>query len=116
MFVYDSIIVDIEDKSAQSITSRPINEQIIQVSDGQERLYFMNEQEIKISVVAPSDSTSRVGILWETPVQFTDALYGAMIPNTAKFATGQSFIEKVNMLPMKSIFAGVKNCTEGLEL
>lgn len=97
MFVNDYIIVDIEDRSAQSITTRPINEQLIQVADGQDRLYPVSEQEIKISVVSPSDSTSFLGILWETPVQFTDALYGAMIPNTAEFAKGQTFDEKVNV-------------------
>ena len=91
MFINNSIIVNIEDKSAQSITSRPINEQLVQIANGQDQLYKVNEQEIKISVVTP------LGMLHEIPIQFTDALYGAKIPNTAKFAKGERFTEKVNI-------------------
>jgi len=91
MFVSDTIVVDIEDKSAQSITSRPINEQLTNIADGQDQLFLVNVQEIKISVVTP------LGMLHEIPIQFTDALYGAKIPNTAEFGKGENFIEVANV-------------------
>lgn len=91
MFISNSIIVDIEDRSAQSITSRPINEQLTNIADGRDHLFLINEQVIKISVVTP------LGMLHEIPIQFTDALYGAKIPNTAEFGKGEKFIEVVKI-------------------
>jgi len=91
MFISNSVIIDIVDKSAQSITSRPINEQIVYVADGRPNQFLANVQEVKISVVTP------LGMLHETPVQFTDALYGAMVPDTAEFARGQVFKEVVHI-------------------
>jgi hypothetical protein len=97
-YISDVIVVDIIDRCVQSITSFPINEQFIQLNN-QENLFLVNGQEIKISVVTP------LGMLHEIPVQFTDALYGASIPNTAEFGKGQVFQEIVNIFNK----AGIKN-------
>lgn len=86
--------MDIADKSAQSITSRPLTEELVYVADGQTRYsdYYISEQTIKISTTTVS------GMLHEIPVQFTDALYGAKIPDTAEFGKGQYFITRVDIL------------------
>jgi len=100
MFISNAIVVDIEDNSIQSITSRPINEQIVPIADGVSDIMFpVNTQEIKISVVTP------LGMLHEIPIQFTDALYGAKIPNTAEFGKGEKFIEVAKVFDQ----AGVGN-------
>ena len=99
MYVSDSIIVDIVDKSAQSITSRPITETLFNVAEGQTRWseFPIIAHTIKISVVTVS------GILHQIPINFTDELYGATLPTTAEFAKGEYFTTMVDVLNYNAV-------------
>jgi len=93
MFISETIIIDIIDKSTQAIRTNVLTEMFVNVSDGQSRAsaFPMSDQTIKISTVGAG------GILSQTPVEFTDALYGAEISESASFAPGETFRTIVNI-------------------
>jgi len=91
MFISDAVVIDIIDKSVQSTNSNVTTEFFVPILDKRSRYFNETSDVIKISTVTAS------GVLTQVPVEFTDALYGAELPTTAKFADGEFFTSIVDI-------------------
>jgi hypothetical protein len=100
MFLSDAVVIDIEDKSIQAINTNVVTEFFVTVLDKTTRTYPDAESEnvIKISTVTTS------GVLTQTPVEFTDALYDAKLATTASFAVGEVFTTEVKIVNYKTAY------------